>query len=192
MPPRVTVVIPNWNGERFLKGCLSSLRKQAFEDLETIFVDNGSYDGSIEIVDRNFPEVRVVRLKENQGFAAAVNAGIVASSAEYVALLNNDTEADANWLEALVEAAELHPEAALFASKLVDFHDRGLLDGAGDALRKSGLPYRIGHGELDRGSSTRRRSYSGRVRQKPSTGARSSQRPGCLMRISSPIARTVT
>jgi GT2 family glycosyltransferase len=149
--PRATVVVPNWNGERFLKVCLGSLREQSFQDFETILVDNGSSDGSVEFVERNFPEVRVVRLKENQGFSAAVNAGIGASDAEHVALLNNDTEADASWLKALVEAAEHHPEAALFASKLVDFHDRGLLDGAGDALRKSGLPYRIGHGELDRG-----------------------------------------
>ncbi len=150
--PRVTVVVPNWNGERFLDTCLSSLREQSFKDFETVLADNGSTDGSIRLVARNFPEVRVVRLKENLGFSAAVNAGIRASSeAEYVALLNNDTEVDPRWLEALVRAAERHPEAGLFASKLVDFADRRVLDGAGDALRKSGLPYRIGHGEIDRG-----------------------------------------
>jgi GT2 family glycosyltransferase len=65
--------------------------------------------------------------------------------------LNNDTETDPRWLEALVRAAEAHPEAGLFATKLIDFHDRRLLDGAGDALRRSGLPYRLGHGEPDRG-----------------------------------------
>jgi GT2 family glycosyltransferase len=80
-----------------------------------------------------------------------VNAGIQASTTKHVALLNNDTEVDSGWLEALVQAAERRPEAGLFASKLVDFGDRRLLDGAGDALRRSGLPYRMGHGELDRG-----------------------------------------
>jgi GT2 family glycosyltransferase len=139
---RVTVVVPNWNGERFLQLCLSSLRNQSFEDFETVLVDNGSTDDSVTFTEQNFPEVRVVRLEENRGFSAAVNAGILASEAEYVALLNNDTEVDPHWS---------HPEAGLFASKLVDFHDRRLLDGAGDALRRSGLPYRIGHLELDHG-----------------------------------------
>ena len=151
MPPSVTVVIPNWNGERFLFPCLNSLREQSFRDFETILVDNGSTDGSVAFVNRSFPEVRVLPLPENKGFSAAVNAGIQASEAEYVVLLNNDTETEPGWLEALVRAAESCPEAGLLASKLIDFHDRRILDGAGDALRRSGLPYRIGHQELDRG-----------------------------------------
>ncbi len=149
MSPYVTVVVPNWNGERFLNLCLTSLRRQSFKDFETIVVDNGSTDASLDFIKENFPEVRVVSLDQNRGFSAAVNAGIQASQAEYVVLLNNDTEVDPGWLEALVRAAETYPEAGLFASKLVDFHDHRILDGAGDALRRSGLPYRIGHGELD-------------------------------------------
>jgi GT2 family glycosyltransferase len=149
--PRVTVVVPNWNGERFLSPCLGSLREQSLEDFETILVDNGSTDGSVAFARRNFPEVRVLPLGENRGFSAAVNAGIRASRAECLALLNNDTETDPRWLEALVEAAEAHPEAGFFASKLVDFNNRRILDGAGDVLRRSGLPYRLGHGEPDRG-----------------------------------------
>jgi len=149
--PRITVVIPNWNGEKFLKLCLNSLRDQSFEDFETVLVDNGSTDGSVELVKQNFPEVRVYALDDNRGFSAAVNAGIKATGTEYVALLNNDTETEPGWLEALARAADSHPEAALFASKLVDFQDRLILDGAGDALRRSGLPYRLGHREVDRG-----------------------------------------
>jgi GT2 family glycosyltransferase len=148
---RVAVVIPNWNGERFLTLCLGSLRKQAFRDFETVLVDNGSTDGSVPFLEKNFPEVRVVALGSNRGIAAAFNVGIGASEAEYVVLRYNDTEQDPGWLEALVRAADDHPEAGLLASKLVDFHDRRVLDGAGDALRLSGLPYRLGHGERDRG-----------------------------------------
>ena len=151
MPPRVSVVIPNWNGERFLRLCLVSLRDQTFRPFETIVVDNGSVDGSITLVEERFPEADVIQLGENLGIAAAFNAGIEASRAEYVVLLNNDTEQDPGWLKALVHAAEAHPEAALFASKLIDFHDRRMLDGAGDAMRLSGLPYRLGHGERDTG-----------------------------------------
>jgi hypothetical protein len=145
------VVIPNWNGERFLSTCLSSLRLQSFGDFETLLVDNGSTDASVAFVSRHFPEVRVLPLGENGGFSVAVNAGIKASGAEYVALLNNDTEVDPDWLEALVRAADSCPGAGSFASKLVDFDDRHILDGAGDVLRRSGLPYRLGHGEPDRG-----------------------------------------
>ena len=150
MSPRITVVIPNWNGERFLDLCLTSLRRQSFRDFETILVDNASTDSSVEFVERNFPEVRVLSLETNRGFSAA-NLGMRASTAEYVVLLNNDTEQDPGWLEALVRAVEDHPEAGLFATKLVDFYDRRVLDGAGDAMRLSGLPYRLGHGERDRG-----------------------------------------
>ena len=151
MAPRLTVIVPNWNGERFLSSCLGSLREQSFKHFETVLVDNGSTDGSVAFVGRNFPEVRVVPLGENRGFSAAVNAGIRASRAEYVALLNNDTETHPEWLEALMESVAAYPEAGFFASKLVDFDDRRVLDGAGDVLRRSGLPLRLGHGELDRG-----------------------------------------
>ncbi|HKH11921.1 MAG TPA: glycosyltransferase family 2 protein [Rubrobacter sp.] len=155
MSPRVAVVIPNWNTREFLGPCLESLRRQTFRDFETVVVDSASTDGSVGFVEENFPEVRTLALPGNRGFSGAVNAGIRASDAELVALLNNDTEQDPGWLGALVEAADRRPEAGLFASKLVDFEDRRMLDGAGDALRASGIPYRLGHGEVDRGQFER-------------------------------------
>ncbi|MEJ7632802.1 MAG: glycosyltransferase family 2 protein [Rubrobacteraceae bacterium] len=147
----MSVIIPNWNTLKFLGPCLTSLREQTFQDFETILVDSGSTDDSLPFVAGNFPEVRILALGENRGFSGAVNAGIRASEAEFVVLLNNDTEQDPAWLAELARAAENHPEAGSFASKLLDFHDRDTLDGAGDALRKSGLPYRLGHGERDKG-----------------------------------------
>src|SRR5918997_2684216 len=128
VPPRVTVVIPNWNGERFLRLCLGSLRDQSFSAFETIVVDNGSVDGSITFVKERFPEVNVIPLGENLGIAAAFNAGIEASTLEYVALLNNDTEQDPGWLEALVRAAEDRPEAGVFRLQLVDLPAPTALD----------------------------------------------------------------
>jgi GT2 family glycosyltransferase len=152
---RASIIIPNWNGELFLNTCLGSLRRQSLDNFEILLVDNGSTDGSVSFVERSFPEVRVISLEENRGFSAAVNAGIRSADTEYVALLNNDTQAEPGWLEALWQAAERHPEASLFASRLVDFQDQRVLDGAGDALRRSGLPYRLGHRELDRGQFDR-------------------------------------
>ena len=151
MAHRVAVVVPNWNGGRVLETCLASLRNQTFEDFATILVDNGSTDDSVAFVNENFPESRVISLQDNRGFSAAANAGIEASGSEYVVLLNNDTETDPGWLEALMSKADEYPAAGFFASKLADFHDRRFLDGAGDALRLSGLPYRLGHGERDLG-----------------------------------------
>lgn len=151
MPASVTIVIPNWNGLKFLATCLTSLRTQSFGDFKTVLVDNGSADNSIAFVEEEFPEVEIITLKENRGFSIAANAGIRVSDSEFVVLLNNDTEVDPGWLEALVRAANDYPGAGFFASKLVDFHDHRFLDGAGDVLRLSGLPYRLGHGEEDLG-----------------------------------------
>lgn len=151
MTDRATIVIPNWNGKHFLGPCLTSLRRQEFEDFETIVVDNGSTDDSVEFIVENFPEVRAIPLERNQGFSVAVNVGIRSSDTEFVVLLNNDTEQDQGWLEALVRDADAYREAGSFASKLLDHKEREVLDGAGDALRRSGLPYRLGHGERDRG-----------------------------------------
>src|SRR5918911_1923294 len=76
MSSRVTVVIPNWNGRRFLSTCLGSLRRQSFENFETVLVDNGSTDDSVAFVRRNFPEVQVFPLGGNIGITLARNGGI--------------------------------------------------------------------------------------------------------------------
>ncbi|WP_119066081.1 glycosyltransferase family 2 protein [Rubrobacter indicoceani] len=155
-PPRVSVVIPNWNTRKFLGMCLGSLERQLFRDFSIVLVDSGSEDDSLEYMAENFPDVRVIALGENRGFAAAVNAGIRSGGSELVVLLNNDTEQDPLWLESLVSAADSYPEAGFFATKMLDFSDRRYLDGAGDSIRPDGLPYRLGHGERDRGQFDRR------------------------------------
>jgi GT2 family glycosyltransferase len=151
--PKVAVVIPNWNGRRFLATCFDSLRAQQFQDFEVVLVDNGSHDDSVTFAREQYPEVRVVTLEKNQGFAAAVNRGIEASASEYVALLNNDTEADPHWLGGLVGALEADPMAASAAAKMRDYEGarRGRLYGLGQALTPDGCPHRIGAGERDRG-----------------------------------------
>ncbi len=74
--PLVSVVIPNWNGRRFLSECLGALRSQSYENVETIVVDNGSTDGSAEFISSEFPEVRLVAHSKNLGFAEGTNTGI--------------------------------------------------------------------------------------------------------------------
>ena len=70
--PTFSVVVMNWNGKHFLDTCLRALRNQRFKDFETIFVDNGSADWSVDFVRQNFPEVRVIALEENVGFAPGI------------------------------------------------------------------------------------------------------------------------
>ncbi len=151
VPGLVSVVIPNWNGKKFLAGCLDSLLKQTYENCEVIVVDNGSKDGSIELLAHSYSSVKVVRFEHNTGFSVAVNAGIRAARGEFIALLNNDTIVEPLWLEELVKTIAQNPEAGSCGCKMLAYDDKKLLDGAGDGYRRGGLPGRIGHRERDLG-----------------------------------------
>jgi GT2 family glycosyltransferase len=146
-----SVVIPNWNGREFLGRCLGALRRQTARDLEVLLVDNASADDSVELVEREFPEVEIVRLEQNVGFAAAMNEGIRRASARYVAFLNNDTEPEDRWLEELLACLDRHPRGAAATSKVVMLDQPGTLDDTGDFVWPSLLPYARGHGEPDAG-----------------------------------------
>jgi len=138
---RVSVIIPNWNGEDLLGPCIESLYRQEFHEFETILVDNGSNDGSISLVQRNFPQVRIIRFDENRGFSAAVNAGIAASDSPYIALLNNDTAVDQLWLKEIVAALDANPGVGSAASKILFFSDPKSVNSAGDEFSFFGVPY---------------------------------------------------
>jgi GT2 family glycosyltransferase len=145
--PEISVIVLNWNGLRFLDTCLTALRRQRFRDFEAILVDNGSEDGSVEFVHRNFPEVSVLSLEENVGFAAGNNIGYQGTQGRWIVLLNNDTEADVNWLQALHEAGLRHPEAGALASMMRDFHERDRIDNCGFDMTFAGATIDLGRGE---------------------------------------------
>ncbi len=146
---QLDIVIPNFNGKAFLKDCLASLQHQSFQDFRVIVVDNGSTDGSLELLRRDYPEVELIAWDENRGFSVAVNAGIAHSSAPLVFLLNNDTELDAQCLAELVRTAAEKPEFDFFAAKMLNYHDHSCLDGAGEAFLRGGVGYRLGTMEQD-------------------------------------------
>lgn len=144
---KVTVVIVNWNGERFLDRCLSALMEQTVRPQEIILVDNASSDRSLEIA-RRFPSVRLFASGQNAGFARGNNLAIseAAADSEWIALLNPDAFADPRWLEELLLSARNNPEFDVFGSRLVNAADPAVLDGAGDVYHMSGLVWRMGHG----------------------------------------------
>ena len=146
---QIDIIIPNWNGKDLLRACLDSLQQQSFTDFAVIVVDNGSHDGSLEMLQSSYPKVQVISWTENRGFSVAVNAGIQASTAPLVFLLNNDTGLHKNCLQELAEAAAKQKDADFFAAKMLNFHDHTLLDGAGDAFLRGGVGYRLGTMEKD-------------------------------------------
>jgi GT2 family glycosyltransferase len=147
--PEITVIVVNWNGKHFLEDCLGALRRQTFRDFETILVDNGSEDGSVEYVRRHFPEVRLIALSENRGFTGANIAGWEQARGNLIVLLNNDTEAHPHWLEQIHRASLEFPKAGSFASKMLLFDDRERVDNCGFAMTSAGSTIDLGRGQRD-------------------------------------------
>lgn len=151
MTARVSVIIPNWNGETLLPTCLDALRGQTYKDFDVVVVDNASTDGGRRIIQDQYREVRIISLSRNLFFAGACNAGIRLTETELVALLNNDTEAEPRWLEELVAALDANPQAGMATSKLLLFDRRDTIQSAGDFYRASGVPGNRGVWEKDNG-----------------------------------------
>jgi GT2 family glycosyltransferase len=140
----VSIIIPNWNGRHFLGNCLDSLRTQTYQDLEIILVDNGSTDGSVEFVKTFFPEVQILTLRCNKGFAAAANEGIWAAKNELIALLNNDAIADDHWIEEVVKGIHSSSAIGFCASKILRLPHRRQIDTAGDSYTRFGVARKRG------------------------------------------------
>jgi len=145
--PKVTIVIPHFNGEVILRHCLLSLQKTVYSDYEVLVVDNGSSDSSIKMVKANFPEVHIKTSKTNLGFAAGCNLGIITSKSPYVVLLNNDTEVTPDWLGLMVNVMDADSTVAAVQPKMLSFHDRKRFDycgGAGGEIDIFGYPFALG------------------------------------------------
>lgn len=149
--PLVSVVIPNWNGAHHLPVCLGALRGQGYPRIEVILVDNGSTDGSQAMVEREFPEVRLQAMGRNLGLTGGNNAGFRAARGDVLVSLNNDTEADPRFIEALVAGLLEHPEAGMAASKMLLFDRRDTIHSAGDGYGTDGVPFNRGVWQRDEG-----------------------------------------
>jgi N-acetylglucosaminyl-diphospho-decaprenol L-rhamnosyltransferase len=144
--PAVTVIVVNYNGGHFLRGCLASLAAQTFRDFETILVDNASTDHSLaSIVERPGP-LRILHETKNHGFAGGNNLAARQARGQWLALLNPDAEASPDWLESLMRAVAERPSHRIVASLQITMTDDAVLDGAGDCYLAYGYAWRGGFG----------------------------------------------
>jgi GT2 family glycosyltransferase len=146
----VAAIVPVWNGLRWLPGCLDSLSCQTRTPDEVIAVDNGSTDGSLELL-RSAVGVRVIELGRNTGFAHAVNRGIAATVCDAIALVNTDAVLEADWLARMVSALARDPRIASVACKMLELDDPRFVYDAGDVLRRDGACEQRGRFGLDDG-----------------------------------------
>lgn len=155
--PLISIVIVNWNGLRFLKGCFESIYSEGFAPFEVVFVDNGSTDASVEFVRKNFPGVVIIENTENAGFARANNQGIEKAAGKYILTLNNDVELKKGFLKELAKAAEeSSEEIGMWAVKILSFDERDVIDSVGGLLiYQDGLAKGRGRLEKDSGQYDR-------------------------------------
>ena len=149
--PLLSIIVPHYNGAHHLVTCFKALRSQSYSCLEVILVDNGSTDESVALVRREFPEVKIIELGQNLGLTGAINQGIALAQGQLIVPLNNDTEVTPGWAQALVEAADNHPEAGIIACKMLLFNERDRLHSAGDSFGVDGIPINRGVWQKDEG-----------------------------------------
>ncbi|HKA93822.1 MAG TPA: glycosyltransferase [Acidimicrobiia bacterium] len=149
-PGVASVVIVNYRGADDTRAALAALREVRWprERLEVIVVDNASGDGSVERITKEHPDVRVIALDHNRGFAAGCNAGAQAATGEYLAFLNNDARPDTGWLASATAVLDRDGSVACVASKVLDW-DGELVDFVDAGLGFYGHGFKLHAGEPD-------------------------------------------
>jgi len=139
----ITIIILTYNNINDIKACLSSITKQTYPYYSITVVDNQSTDGTVEYIEKSFPDVRIIQTGENLGYAAGNNVGIehVDTDTDYIAILNPDTEVDKNWLNELVQALEMNPTAGLATSKILLYNERDTVNTCGNYEHFAGLAF---------------------------------------------------
>ncbi|MBP5292423.1 MAG: glycosyltransferase, partial [Lachnospiraceae bacterium] len=141
---KIAVVILNWNGRKMLEQFRPSVIAYSQEEAEVIVADNASTDDSLQLLQERFPEVRVIVLDQNYGFADGYNQAFQQVEAEYFVLLNSDVKVVPHWLSPLVMFMDSHPDVAACQPKLLSFYDEDSFEYAGASggyLDRLGYPF---------------------------------------------------
>jgi GT2 family glycosyltransferase len=149
--PFLSIIVPTLNGMTWLPTLMDALSRQTFRDFEVIVVDDGSSDHTVGFLEENYPAVRVIVNRQNQGFVVSCNTGAAAARGKIIVFLNNDTEPETTWAEELARAICSHPQSGIFASKLLLFDERDKLHSAGDIMGLDGIPRNRGVWQVDNG-----------------------------------------
>lgn len=138
------VVILNWNGQKMLERFLPSVTAHTQGDAEVIIADNGSTDDSLPFLQKHYPQLRVIRLDKNYGFAGGYNKALQQVDADYYVLLNDDVEVTPGWIEPVIAQMQQHPDTAICQPKLLMYDQRNTFEyagGAGGYIDKYGYPF---------------------------------------------------
>ncbi len=142
--PKTAIVILNWNGAKMLHQYLPSVLQYSRDEATVYVADNASTDDSLELLRQHFPEVQLILLEKNWGFADGYNKALAQIDAEYYLLLNSDIEVTHHWLTPLVEFMDSHPDVAACQPKLLSIFERDKFEYAGACggyLDRYGYPF---------------------------------------------------
>lgn len=145
--PKVAVVILNWNGQKYLEQFLPSVTATTYSDVAIIVADNNSADNSVTFLKEHYPQVHIIQLDQNYGFAKGYNEALKQVQADYYVLLNSDVEVTPGWLEPMVRLLEEDKNIAACQPKILSWHNKTMFEYAGAAggwIDKYGYPFAKG------------------------------------------------
>ena len=147
--PFITVLILNYNGRKYLKSCLDSLLSMNYPSFKLVVIDNGSTDGSLDFMTIHYPEIELIHLFKNCGYASAINTAMNFVKSDYVAFLNNDVIVDPNWLHEMFCHFKSDEKIAALTPKILFLHNRKIINSAGGNCDLFGIGWNRGNGEFD-------------------------------------------
>ncbi|MES1218109.1 MAG: glycosyltransferase family 2 protein, partial [Bacteroidota bacterium] len=145
--PKVAIVILNWNGRNYLEKFLPSVISSSYSNFEVIVADNGSADDSIKFLEKNYPAIKLIRFKENYGFAKGYNEALKQVESDYYVILNSDVEVQPGWLQPMIDLLEQNTSIAACQPKILSFDRKNMFEYAGAAggwIDKYGYPFAKG------------------------------------------------
>jgi len=143
--PKITILIPNYNGKKWLEKCLPTIGKSTYPNKEILVVNNGSADDSAKFLKKNYPNVRVVEIKKNRGYAGANNLGVKHARGKYILFLNNDTTVTPNFLEPLIAKIESDKTIGAVQPQIRHMVQRNVIDSIGSFFTFTGFLYHYGY-----------------------------------------------
>jgi GT2 family glycosyltransferase len=146
---KIGVIVVNYNKKDLLEKCLTSVFRVKYDDFQVVVVDNGSNDGSQELVAKKFSQAKIIEMGYNSGFCKANNSGIntcLSDGCDAMVLLNNDTEVDGNFLTSMASSLDANKKIGMIASRVICFNSRNLIDSAGLEITPDGLSKNRGLG----------------------------------------------